>query len=230
MKIKTLLIDLDDNILPSGHTYFIPQLNCAKILTMEFQPDCPRPEVMIAEARRISKSLFDLPGPKELHIFAKSWIIYHLELAKKLGRPASPAISDAITMEAVCWLKDKYELYPGTREVLEKIKQQKILVTLGNESGQRHKIITANIESLFDGIEIMNNKNQDTFKTIMEKYKLKPKTTAMIGDSFESDIQPAIDCGIHAYHVIGKFEKPNITGIHPFYTAISHFNEITSYI
>ena len=50
-------------------------------------------------------------------------------------------------------------------------------------------------------MEIVAEKNSRTYKTIVEKYRLTPDTTWMVGNSPKSDINPALNAGINAVFV-----------------------------
>jgi FMN phosphatase YigB (HAD superfamily) len=230
MKQEAILIDFDDTICNSSHTYFIPQLNCAKILTMEHSPNCPNPTKMIQWARDIQNELMTRPGPIPVHVFGQSWIILNEELATLRGILPSPVINGALMAEAAAWLQKKYELNAGVAETLNKLNLKKIITTLGTQEVQEFKCISSGASKLVDAIEVMDDKNVTNFKAILEKHNLNPKKTIMIGDNPLKDIQPGLDLKMRTFQVVGAFDKPFITGIHPLYTSLTNFNEILNYL
>jgi len=232
----TLLIDLDDTLIQSGHTYNIPQLNCAKIISMEFQNDAPPPEEMIIEANKIRKSIMSNHLEKESPSaiwFEQSWLIYHKNLCEKLGRPVNNVIQGALFEAAKMWFLENYSLFDGVEDTLKSVPLPKILVTLGHPDIQNYKINNVKIEKYFQHIEIVRQKTTNVFKSIIQKYNL--KSTIMIGDNLELDIKPAIEAGVgRVFHVLGALGQPALTEWGEYisfnYTPIKNFNEIRNYL
>lgn len=113
------------------------------------------------------------------------------------------------------------ELYPGAREVLERLRQRAALALVTNGLGEvvRARIDRLELEPLFDAILISGE--VDTAKPGPEIFELtfealgRPakETALMIGDSLSSDIAGAYNYGIAAcwYNPAGK---PRPDGLH----------------
>jgi FMN phosphatase YigB (HAD superfamily) len=227
---------MDGTVLPSNHTYFNPQLDCAKIITNDLVIDSPDPITIIKETNELRKEIMAKPGPISNTCFPQSWILYYQKLCERLNRQPNYAIISALGITSATYLREKYELYDGVSDTLNKIKDKNIirtLVTLGNYEVQQHKIDSSGLGSLVDNIEICDLKDVETYKKILKKYNTEPSETAMVGDNLRLDIQPAIDCGIMSFYIYRPFDRFDIGEIdksQPLFNQIFSFNEIIQYL
>lgn len=233
MQVKTLLIDLDATILASEQDYNLPQLECAKLITLDLGEKAPQVLDMIADTQEIRRKLLDNPHEINGTEFSQSWIHYYNDICELVGREPSSSVRSAIGVSTMTWFKKIYKMYDGVKDTLNQIKQQKILVTLGNKDVQQYKIDSAHVYDCVNKIYIVNQKNVETYKKILEDMNLDPTTTIMVGDNLYTDILPAIENKIHGFHIrpksrrrIEELEKLNLQN----YTQISNFNEIMKYL
>lgn len=90
----------------------------------------------------------------------------------------------------------------GAREVLDflkKKKQEMVLFTRGDEKIQMRKLEINNLYGYFEEIHIVHHKDAATFKSIVGKRN--KQYVYMVGNSFKSDILPALDSDVHAIYV-----------------------------
>ncbi len=92
------------------------------------------------------------------------------------------------------------EILDGVEETLEYLspRHSLFLVTKGNTAEQSRKIGASRLGSYFREVEILAEKNTDTFQNLVEKHGWDPQRTWMIGNSPRSDINPALKAGINA--------------------------------
>ena len=111
----------------------------------------------------------------------------------------------------------KQGMVEGAQEVLDFIHDQsdmQILVTKGEKLVQDSKIVTLNLDTWFGKeIYVVDSKNKDTFAKICERFP--DSVIFSVGNSFGSDIQPALDAGIMGifipyYSWIGEAPPPEI--------------------
>lgn len=76
-----------------------------------------------------------------------------------------------------------------------------VLVTKGDLIAQQLKIDRSGFEDLFDGIEIVSEKDPLTYRNIFGRYGVEPEQAVMIGNSMKSDILPVLACGATAIHI-----------------------------
>ena len=75
------------------------------------------------------------------------------------------------------------------------------MVTKGNITEQLGKVERSGLKEYFTAIEVVAEKNAVTYHKVVEKYGLVRDMTWMIGNSPRSDINPALEAGLHAVFV-----------------------------
>lgn len=97
----------------------------------------------------------------------------------------------------------KQGLVNGANETLDFINKQgdiQILVTKGEQLVQECKIVTLNLDRWFDDrIEIVGSKNKTTFIDYQSKFP--DYSIFSVGNSYNSDIVPALEAGVKAIYI-----------------------------
>ena len=114
------------------------------------------------------------------------------------------------------------ELLPEVEEVLSQLSQKYplILATKGDLKEQESKIERSGIDKYFSSIEIMSEKNRESYIKIVKKHSVQPENFLMVGNSFKSDILPVLEIGgsaiyipsdiIWAHEVTEEIEHPRL--------------------
>jgi putative hydrolase of the HAD superfamily len=76
-----------------------------------------------------------------------------------------------------------------------------VLVTKGDLLHQESKLAASGLGDLFSGIEIVSDKNADTFRRVQDAYGAAPHEMIMAGDSMRSDVLPALEAGGWAVYI-----------------------------
>lgn len=76
-----------------------------------------------------------------------------------------------------------------------------VLITKGDLIAQEMKIHKSGLEPFFDIIEIISEKDNATYKKILQRHQIKPEELIMVGNSLRSDIIPPIQLGAQAIHI-----------------------------
>jgi putative hydrolase of the HAD superfamily len=74
-------------------------------------------------------------------------------------------------------------------------------VTKGNITEQLGKVERSGLKDYFTAIEVVAEKDVETYRAVVEKYGLVREITWMIGNSPKSDINPSLEAGLHAVFV-----------------------------
>jgi putative hydrolase of the HAD superfamily len=120
---------------------------------------------------------------------------------------AGPSISTdyfhAIDKAAAVILNHPIELLEGVEDCLEHLceRYRTILFTKGNLEEQTRKIEASGLSRFFSAIEIVREKDQESFSGLLRRYQLVKELTWMVGNSPKSDINPAIAVGINAIYI-----------------------------
>lgn len=98
------------------------------------------------------------------------------------------------------------ELMPGVEATLAELasRHQLILMTKGNHAEQADKLARSGLSNFFSFVEIVAEKDAPTYREVLRRHELTPHTSWMIGNSPKSDINPALDAGLHAIFLFHK--------------------------
>lgn len=95
---------------------------------------------------------------------------------------------------------DPMKLMPGVREALEHLASHNrlFLLTKGEDREQRGKLERSALAHFFEHVEVVPEKNVETYKRLIDTLHLDSAHTWMIGNSPRSDINPALAAGLNA--------------------------------
>jgi putative hydrolase of the HAD superfamily len=136
---------------------------------------------------------------------AKAFTLSLIESAIELtaGRITSDEIS-AILELGKQLLARPVELLDGVEEVVARLADdghRLIVVTKGDLFHQESKVAGCGLADRFDRVEIVSEKDVDTYRRIMAVADVAPENFLMIGNSVRSDILPVVELGGHAAHL-----------------------------
>lgn len=100
-------------------------------------------------------------------------------------------------------LTEDVQLLPHVPEVLAIVSPQvrTVMITKGDLVHQTRKVTTSGIDHHFTDIEIVLEKDAETYATVLKRLGVSPERFVMIGNSVRSDILPVLALGGHAVHV-----------------------------
>ena len=100
-------------------------------------------------------------------------------------------------------LTEPVRLLPHVPEVLAKVGRhyRMVLITKGDLIHQTHKVETSGLAHHFSDIEILLEKDPQTYDRIFRKLGVAPGRVCMVGNSVRSDILPVMALGGTAVHV-----------------------------
>ncbi len=100
-------------------------------------------------------------------------------------------------------LLDDVHLLAHVSEVLAVVSPsvRTVLITKGDLVHQTRKVTTSGIEHHFTDIEIVLEKDPETYAKIMQRLEVTADRFLMIGNSVRSDVLPVLALGGHAIHV-----------------------------
>jgi len=95
------------------------------------------------------------------------------------------------------------ELLDGVKATLEEISKSHslLLITKGDLFDQESKLARSGLAELFSGVEILSDKNIDTYRSLLRRRGIKPEEFVMVGNSLRSDIAPVVALGARAVHI-----------------------------
>ena len=135
-----------------------------------------------------------------MHSFAGALVICFEKLSEE---PVTPKLHETIRNIAFKIADHPMEMLPGVPETLAELSERHrlFMVTKGNFAEQTGKVERSGLKEYFTAIEVVAEKDAGTYRAVVEKFGLVPDITWMIGNSPKSDINPALEAGLHGVFV-----------------------------
>jgi putative hydrolase of the HAD superfamily len=149
---------------------------------------------------------------RNLHIYGygvKGFTLSMLETALEIGGDALPAATiKEILDTGRDLMRHPIEPLPGVRETLPALaaRARLVLVTKGDLFHQEAKLAASGLGDHFAGVEIVSEKNPQTYRKVFARYGAAPERAVMVGNSLRSDIWPVLATGAWAVHIPHEFE------------------------
>ena len=119
--------------------------------------------------------------------------------------PLSVEVARGKTIRTIAYriAEHPMEILPDVPETLQDLSQRHrlFMVTKGNITEQMGKVERSGLREYFNAIEVVAEKDAAAYRAVVEKYGLIRDLTWMIGNSPKSDINPALEAGLHAVFV-----------------------------
>jgi putative hydrolase of the HAD superfamily len=192
---QNLLIDADDTLWENNIYFeraisdFISFLN-----HHHYTPDEVRHVLYDVERENVRTHGYGM------HSFAEALVICFEKLSVE---PVTPDLHQTIRGIAHKIADHPMEFLPAVPETLADLGQRHrlFMVTKGNITEQLGKVERSGLKEYFTAIEVVAEKDAPTYHRVVEKFGLVRDLTWMIGNSPRSDINPALEAGLHAVFV-----------------------------
>ena len=109
-------------------------------------------------------------------------------------------------------LQHPVELLDGAAEAVAALAASHILlvITKGDLRDQERKLAKSGLAQYFHHVEIVAEKNPETYARILRRQNIAPDRFLMVGNSLKSDVLPVLDLGAYAvlvlYHLLWQAE------------------------
>ncbi|KHQ53219.1 HAD family hydrolase [Mameliella alba] len=193
-KLQTIGFDADDTLWHNERFFVLTQERFADLLRDYAEKDHLAERLIEAERRNIGHYGFGVKG------FVLSMIETAIEVTE--GRVPASVISDLMAAGRDM-LAHPIELLPHAQEAVEAVADthRVLLITKGDLLHQERKLAQSGLGDLFDGVEIVSDKQPDTYARIFGALPGGAGAAMMVGNSMKSDVVPAIVAGAWGVHV-----------------------------
>ncbi|MGZ4699969.1 MAG: HAD family hydrolase, partial [Ilumatobacteraceae bacterium] len=118
------------------------------------------------------------------------------------GRVPSTVVAEMVEMVRA-QLEEPVRLLDHVPEVLAAVgaSYRMILITKGDLIHQSHKVTTSGLAHHFEHVEIVLEKDPETYATLLTRLAIDPTRFCMVGNSVRSDILPVLSLGGHGVHI-----------------------------
>jgi putative hydrolase of the HAD superfamily len=132
-------------------------------------------------------------------------------------------------------LQKDIELLDGVEDVLKALKGKYKLVvaTKGDLLDQERKLKKSGLEHYFHHIEIMSDKQEADYLSLIKHLDIEPSQFLMMGNSLKSDVLPVLAIGGHGihipYHTTWAHEHVEHKVEHERFRQVTQINEVLSF-
>ncbi len=189
-----IAFDADDTLWHNEPIFELTQERVARLLA-DFVPADELGE-KLAQTERRNLRLFGYG--------AKGFTLALMETALEVSGGEVPgAVLQQILNAGKAMIEHPVELLPGVAETVGRLATDHplLLITKGELFHQESKIARSGLAGHFAGIEIVSEKDEQTYRKILERYSIDAERFVMIGNSVKSDILPVLAIGGNAVHV-----------------------------
>ena len=192
--LSAIGFDADDTLWQNEQFYRLTEARFTALLADYAEPADLSRKLLEAERRNLKLYGFGIKG------FTLSMVETAIEVTG--GRVPSKVIGD-ILAAGRDMLVHPVETLPHARDTLERLSgsYRIILITKGDLFDQERKLAASGLGDLFDGVEIVSDKNAATYERIFTRYGEGPDRAMMVGNSLKSDVVPAIAAGSWGVYV-----------------------------
>lgn len=168
---------------------------------------------------------------------AKSFTLSMIETALELGGDALPAsaVRDILAAGRTL-LARPVELFDGVAETVAALAGQAdlVLLTKGDLLHQEVKLAASGLGAHFAAVEIVSDKNVETFRNLFARRGVDPEQAIMAGDSLRSDVVPALEAGAWAAYVphdiVWSHEVVEEPSAHPRYRRLARLADLPALV
>ena len=194
MIMKLIAFDADDTLWVNEPNYVDVKLKLCELLAHHI------------DEQTLTERFYDAQI-RNLHLFgygAKSFMLSMIETAIELtnGAITGPEIQQIIDVGRRL-LAFPIDVLDGVGDVLAVLAKQHdlMILTKGDLFDQESKIARSGLAHFFKHVEIVSEKNEESYQRVLQKYNVQPADFLMIGNSMKSDILPVVHIGGRAIHI-----------------------------
>jgi len=134
----------------------------------------------------------------------KSFTLSMLETAIEMTEGRIPARDlDVILGWGKRMLMQPTEILDGVEDTLRSLtdRYDLLVITKGDLFDQESKLARSGLVHFFEGVEIVSEKNADTYRGVFKRRAIRAEEFVMVGNSVRSDILPVVEAGGRAVHI-----------------------------
>lgn len=221
-KIKAIAFDADDTLWALQNYFEDVEHEYCELLS-DFGSE-----------KEISAALFDMEAKNmsDLGYGCKAFTISLVENAIKVsrGKVEANVIAQIVDLGKSLLHLDAKPL-EGVEQTLARIREMKekyklAVFTKGELMDQENKLWRSGLQRYFDVVSIVSDKKPEAYRRLCKELEVQPDELLMVGNSFKSDVAPALKIGASAVHIpfhttwahekVEEFEHPKLRRIKRF--------------
>jgi|WetSurMetagenome_2_1015567.scaffolds.fasta_scaffold142841_2 putative hydrolase of the HAD superfamily len=189
-----IAMDADDTLWHNEHIYRQGRIVLIRLLAQYGSPEAIYARLFQIETQNLVHFGYGLKS------FTLSMIETAVEFSK--GRISGDDIQELIEQNKKM-VASEVELVDHVIETVSQLstKYPLMLITKGDLFEQENKITRSGLGHFFKFIEVVSEKNSETYRHLLEHYSIEPRRFLMVGNSTRSDILPILELGGHAVYI-----------------------------
>jgi putative hydrolase of the HAD superfamily len=194
--IEVIALDGDDTLWHSEHLFVDTQDRFRDLVRPYVDLDDAGLDQRLLEVERRNLPLFGY-GVKA---FTLSLVETAIEVTD--GRIPGADLQAVLDLGKVL-IDHPVELLDGVREAVDALTDtfRVMVITKGDLLHQETKVARSGLAELFWRVEVVSEKDEDTYARILDRHAIDPSTFVMVGNSVRSDVLPVLALGGRAVHV-----------------------------
>lgn len=192
--IRVVALDADDTLWHNETHFFEAQARFRDLLSPFHEPAWIEAQLHATELRNLHRFGYGIKG------FTLSMVETAIELTE--GRIPGSEIQRIIDL-GKDMLAKPVEPLPHVLEALSVLagRTQLMVITKGDLFDQEAKLARSGLGHLITRFEVVSEKDEDTYRKVLEKWAIAPEEFLMVGNSVRSDILPVLALGAQAIHI-----------------------------
>lgn len=194
--IEVVALDGDDTLWHSEQLFVDTQASFRELVAPYVDVDEAHLDALLLAVERRNLPTFGY-GVKA---FTLSLIETAIEVTK--GEIPAARLQAVLDLGKVL-LDHPVHLLDGVLEAVDELtdRYRVMVITKGDLLHQETKVVRSGLEEVLWRVEIVSEKDEATYRRILERHGIEPSTFVMVGNSVRSDVLPVIALGGHAVHI-----------------------------
>lgn len=222
-KLSTIGFDADDTLWHNERFFRLTEDRFAELLADHAQADGLKERLLDVERRNLRLYGFGIKG----------FVLSMVETAIEVTDGNVPAgVIEEILSAGRDMLTHPVEILPQVRETLDRLAgaYRLLLITKGDLFDQERKLAESGLAGLFQAVEIVSEKNTDTYRRIFDRHGDGAEHAVMVGNSLKSDIIPVLQAGgwgvLVPHDLLWQIEYAEAPVDAPRFREVAHFGEL----
>ena len=210
-RVKYIAFDADDTLWVNEPYFREAEVEYCRVLGRFAQPQEIINTLYQTELKNLAPYGY---GAKAFTISLMETAIGFSNRGEKEGiEPLKPSEMEEVIRIGTSLINVPMEVLPGVGRLLEKLRaagrHQLVVATKGDLLDQNRKLQRSGLAEHFNQVEVMYDKNEETYLALLKKLQCRPEEFLMVGNSMKSDILPVLNIGGSAIYI-------------PFYSTWEH--------
>ncbi|WP_310213192.1 HAD family hydrolase [Caulobacter sp. BE264] len=225
--ITTVGVDADDTLWHCESLFRLSHARFLELLSEHGDPERIEAQLLAVEKRNLRVYGYGAKG------FTLSMIETALEVTD--GAVDTRVIREILAVGREM-LTEPIEPLPGVENALAALsdRYRLILITKGDLLHQEQKLASSGLGDYFVAVEIVSEKDADTYRRVFDRYGTGAEQAVMAGNSMRSDILPALEAGCWSalipYPLVWSHEAAEAPEGHPRYVELANIGELPAWV